>query len=270
MDLQPRPKNVSDDGYSHLVGDLLNEEWLRSAWPRRCDSVVHLVGLADAGRAQQEPSRSFELNVITLERVLEACREHPPRQIVVPSTAAVYGTTRELPINEQTPARPTGIYGWHKLIGESLVKAYAEAYHLNYTILRLFNVCGRGHKGIISLAVNAAIGGELFTVYGADQLRDFVYVGDVVDAFIKVIEHGQGCSRVINIGSGEGISVRQVVELVQEFYPDLSVRYGDGHNSTTYDSVADVSLAKSLLGWKPHDSVSFLRNIMQKEMIGHA
>lgn len=268
LDCQPPPSDLASVDYYYIQGDVLDMEHLRKAWASAMpEIVVHLVGLADGSIAQRDPERSFQLNVVATERVLEACRLQPVERVIVPSTAAVYGITRQLPVAEETSPSPTTIYGWHKWITEVLVLAYARCYGVPYTILRLFNVYGRGHRGVIDLALRSARNHEPLALFGADQLRDFVYARDVVTAFLKAIETPGVLNKTLNIGSGEGLSIREVVAYVQELYPDLQVMYEDGRSDTLYDSVADMTLARRLLGWKPRSPRELMAEVIGKEML---
>ena len=267
LDMQSRPPEFEEISYEHHEGDVLDRKWLKEVWPSKVDTVVHLVGLADAGVAQKEPDKSFWLNVLSLERVLEACREWGGGRVLLPSTAAVYGTTRDLPVTENVQPLPTNVYGWHKLMAEQLLKAYAQAYGLQYTVFRLFNVYGRGHKGVIDLALRKAHLRESLEVQGTGQLRDFVYAGDVVDAIVKVIEGDTGEHRVINIGSGQGMPIQRVLSLVNELYPHLRIIHRDGLTTGYYDSQADITLATSLLDWSPSAGTEFMKKVIKREMI---
>jgi nucleoside-diphosphate-sugar epimerase len=212
LDLGPPPADLASVDYRFIQGDLFDPEEATRAWDPAPEVVVHLVGLADAGEAQRDPDRSFRLNVVSTERVLEMCRLSPPQRLIVPSTA---------------------IYGWHKWLVETLVQAYARCYGIPYTILRLFNVYGRGHRGIIHLALTRAREGQPLSVFGAEQLRDFVYAGDVLDALTRVIEVPAACDRVLNIGSSEGLTIREVIGLVREVCPELDVRFEEGGRTSS-------------------------------------
>ena len=267
LDMQSKPPEFDEISYDHHEGDVLDRKWLKEVWPSKVDTVVHLVGLADAGIAQKDPDRSFRLNVLSLQQVLEACREWGGGRILLPSTAAVYGITRDLPVAENVQPMPTNVYAWHKLMAEQLLKAYSQAYGLQYMVFRLFNVYGRGHKGVIDLALRKAHLREPLEVQGTEQLRDFVYAGDVVDAIVKVIEGDTGEHTVINIGSGQGMPIKRVLSLVSELYPHLRIIHRNGLTTGRYDSQADITLATSLLDWSPRAGTEIMKKVIQREMI---
>jgi len=267
LDMQPKPAAVIGISYDHYEGDLLDSQWLETVWPSNADAIVHLVGLADAGEAQKEPDKSFELNVVSLEKVLEVCRTKGKSRVLVPSTAAVYGVTHNLPVAEDVEPSPTNVYAWHKLMAEQLLKAYSQAYGIQCVAFRLFNVYGRGHKGVIDLALRKAHLGEPLEIKGADQLRDFVYAGDVVEAMVKVVEQSTLEHTVLNIGSGQGISIRKVVSLIAQLYPSLDVVYRDDVDTVCYDSEADIVRASTLLNWAPNAGAEFMKTIVKQEMM---
>ena len=267
LDMQPKPPEVIGISYVYHQGDLLDKRWLEAVWPSNVDVVIHLVGMADAGAAQKEPDRSFELNVVSLERVLEACRTKSKSRILVPSTAAVYGVTHTLPVAENVEPAPTNVYSWHKLMGEQLLNAYSQAYGMECVVFRLFNVYGRGHKGVMDLVLRKAQRKERLEITGADQLRDFVYAGDVVDAIVKVVNQSTIGHRVLNIGSGQGISIRHVVSLIAQLCPSLDVVYRDDVDMVCYDSEADISRASKLLNWVPNVGAEFMKKIVKQEMM---
>ncbi len=267
LDLQPRPEDLAQVEYDLVQGDVYDPEVLRRVWEPTPDVVLHLIGLADVSQAQEDPDRSFRLNVVSTQKLVEACRVQPVKQLVIPSTAAVYGITRCLPVKEETPTAPANIYGWHKRLAELEVQAYSHCYGVTYTILRLFNVYGRGHRGIIHQALVHGREGHKLTLFGVDQLRDFVYSGDVVEAFMRCVETPQAHNRILNIGSGEGMAISEVVDLVRAVYPGLAVGYRDGESDHLYDSIADIALAESLLGWSPQSPRTKMAEVLHKEML---
>jgi nucleoside-diphosphate-sugar epimerase len=229
--------------------------------------IIHLVGLADAGMAQRDPMRSFQLNVVSLQNVLEACRvSGGNKKLIFPSSAAVYGITEDLPIKESHPLNPTNIYSWHKYLGERMIRAYHTNFGINYVILRLFNVYGRGNKGVIDAFLEKAKRGEVIESFGPYQYRDFVYAGDVAEAFYRSAIYEKARNRVVNIGSGRGTQIREILDLICELYPrakwvEIKKEF------TMYDSIADTTLARILLDLEPHASREFMRKVIVEEMI---
>lgn len=224
------------------------------------DIIIHLVGQPDMRVAQDYPEKSFYLNILSLQNVLEACRlAGTPKRLILPSSAAIYGVTQHLPISEFHPVNPFGIYSWHKLMEEMLVKAYADNYNIEYVILRLFNVYGSRSKGLISMLVEKGRKGEPVRLYGKRQLRDWVHLDDVAEAFALAVE--KGTNQILNIGSGVGTSISTIVDMIQEVY-SFEVSF-DPSKIVEYDAVADISLAKAVLGWNPSRDRESIKNMLR-------
>jgi len=262
FDLKPNASNYR----RYIEGDVFDFEKLRNVVNEH-NVVIHLAGLADAGAAQKEPAKSFRLNVQSLNSVLESCRSSDaPRKLIFPSSAAIYGQPEILPIKENFPARPTNIYSWHKYVCEEMIRAYHDNFGLRYVILRLFNVYGKRNKGVINTFLRLASRGETITSFGPYQYRDFVYAGDVAEAFFKSAMYEKANNRVINIGSGTGTQIKEILDMVCDLYPRAEWVH-EKKEFETYDSVADTTLAKILLDFRPHDTKEFMRKIIQEEMM---
>lgn len=254
-------------GGKYIRCDVFDFEKLRDA-VRRHDIIIHLVGLANARAAQKEPAKSFKLNVASLQNVLEACRvDGGDKKLIFPSSAAVYGITHTLPVREDFTPHPLNVYSWHKHMCEKMVHCYHENYGLEYIISRLFNVYGRGSKGVIELFLSKAARGEIIESFGLDQYRDFVYAGDVAEAFYQSAMTRKASNRIINVGSGKGTQIKEILELLRKFYPDLKwVHRKEKERVILYDSIADITLAKMLFDYKPHASKKFMEKIIAEEM----
>jgi UDP-glucose 4-epimerase len=249
----------------YIKGDIFDFEKLKEV-VKEHDVIIHLVGLADSGIAQREPEKSFRLNVMSLQNVLEACRPYRNKKLLFPSSAAVYGITEDLPIKEHLHPNPTNIYSWHKYICEEIIRAYHDNFGLEYVILRLFNVYGKGSKGVINAFVENAAREETIESFGPYQYRDFVYAGDVAEAFYKSAMYEKAKNKIINIGSGKGIQIREILDLIHEIYPSAKWVYKK-EQFVMYDSIADITLAKILLDFKPHSSKAFMKKTILEEII---
>lgn len=249
----------------YIKGDIFDFEKLKDALKEH-NVIIHLVGLPDAGTAQKEPTKSFRLNVTSLQNVLEACRPYSNKKLLFPSSAAVYGITEQLPIKEHLPPNPTNIYSWHKYICEKMIRAYHANFGLEYVILRLFNVYGKGCKGVINVFLKAAARGKTIKSYGPYQYRDFVYAGDIAEAFYKSAMYEKAKNKIINIGSGKGTQIKEILDLVQKIYPTTKWVH-QKMEFDMYDSIADITLAKILLDYKPHSSKEFMEKIILEEII---
>lgn len=248
-----------------IKGDIFEFEKLKDII-REHDCIIHLVGLADGVAAQKNPMESFKTNVMSLQNVLESCRLFGGKKIVFPSSASVYGITQDLPIKESFPPNPTNIYSWHKYTCEKMIQSYHDNFGIDYVILRLFNVYGAGHKGVIGAFLNKAKKGDLIQSFGPYQYRDFVYAGDVAEAIYKAAIYEKVNNRIVNIGSGRGTQIREILDLVCEIFPNA--RWEEAKERfTMYDSIADVTLARILIDFEPHSSREFIKEIIKREMM---
>jgi len=249
----------------YIKGDIFDQESVQQA-VNRADVIIHLVGLADSGIAQKNPQKSFLLNVVSLQKVLEAARIAGNKKIVFPSSAAIYGITEDLPIKESFPPQPTNIYSWHKVLCERMIQSYQKNYGINYVILRFFNVYGKGNEGVIGIFIDKAKKGEVIESFGPFQYRDFIYAGDVAEAVYRAVAYEKSINRIINIGSGKGIQIRDILNMVCEIFPNAKWEEKPA-NFTMYDSIADITLARILLDFEPRQTKEFMKSVIEKEMI---
>jgi UDP-glucose 4-epimerase len=264
MDIR-RPDYELDDMGTFVQRDIFDPKDLKSL-VEDADDIIHLVGLADSRLVQNDPMKSFRLNIVSLQNVLEVCREAGQKKIIFPSSAAVYGTTDDLPIKENSPPNLTNTYSWHKFICERMIQAYQKNYDLRYVILRLFNVYGKGNEGVIGLFIDRAKKGETIESFGPFQYRDFVYAGDVAEAIYHAVVYDKAVNRTINIGTGKGTQIREILDMICGIYPGAKWKELRT-NFIMYDSIADITLARILLDFNPRSSPEFLKRIITEEMI---
>ena len=226
--LTRRPANravIAGEGVTVLSGDLRSKETWTSA-VRDIQYVFHLAGQTSIQVAAKDPVGDLEANVLPVLQMLEACRERRQQTtIVFAGTATAVGMTEPRPVDETVPDHPASIYDIHKLTAERHLWFYAATYQSIRTVtLRLANVYGPGpspgqsDRGILGLMVRRALRGEDLTIYGDGAfLRDYVFIDDVVSAFLAAGEHIEALSGTYCvIGSGTGPTLAQAVNLVAE------------------------------------------------------
>jgi len=243
-------QNSENQNIVTVRGDIFDsDELLKVMRGREVSSIVHMVGFASIPGCKENPDTSFRLNVLSVQSVLEAMRQCDVERLVFPSTAAVYGATNGPKVEEKVSPQPNNLYGCHKLAAETIIRGYARNYGLKPTIMRIFNVYGNLDKeqGVISIFIRKTLAGEPIVVKGGDQLRDFILVGDVVKAFVKSLNNEASCGETINVGSGVGVRVKEVAEIVQRVFPKAEIRY-EAPEVGEYSIYADVSKMTSLLG----------------------
>ena len=217
-----------------------------------CDVVFHLAALADIVPSIVDPVGYVTTNVLGTLRVLEAVRKNKVPRVVYAASSSCYGLADEVPTKETSPIQPTYPYALSKWMGEELVMHWGELYKIDVLSLRLFNVYGprartSGNYGAVLGVFFAQHLAELpLTVVGdGTQTRDFIYVQDVVAAFVAASRcSAKGVS--INIGASNPVSVNEVARMVGGQIVNIPRRPGEP--DTTH---ADISLAKRYLDWTP-------------------
>lgn len=199
----------------------------------RVDGVVHLAAKKAVGESVQRPLHYYRQNVDGLLGLLEAMNACDVRRLVYSSSASVYGTPIENPVDESAALQPESPYGQTKVIGEWLMADAAVAHGLSFTSLRYFNVVGAGSADIgdvgafnlVPLALRAITSGQAPSIYGDDYptpdgtcIRDYVHVVDLAQAHAVAVAHcaNTQASSVFNVGRGVGSSVREVLSVVAD------------------------------------------------------
>jgi UDP-arabinose 4-epimerase len=251
------------------------------------DAVIHFAAHAEVGESVRNPRKYFHNNVVGTLNLLDAMVDLGVKYVVHSSTCATYGLPEKLPISEDHSQRPVSPYGESKLFVERMLQWYERAYDLRWVALRYFNAAGTsGELGechdpethLIPLAIQAAITGVPLAVFGTDYptedgtaVRDYIHVDDLATAHLLAIDYllKQSKSRALNLGTGQGHSVRQVVKMVEQV-SGLSVpwqaaarRPGDPPRL-----VADNHAAAEVLGWRPERSS--LREIVESAWRWHS
>jgi UDP-glucose 4-epimerase len=267
--------------YQGRVGDRALVE--RIATERKIDECVHFAALAYVGESVLEPARYFENNLEQGISLIGALMKTGVRRIVFSSTCATYGEAKEIPISESCPQWPVNPYGWSKLMMERLLASYDTAYGLKSVSLRYFNAagaterCGEYHEPESHLVPNAlkAASGEIpnVSVFGTDYptpdgtaIRDYVHIADLADAHVLALEHLRrgGGSDFLNLGTGDGYSVMEVIETARKVTGKLIPTKIDGRRAGDPPKlVADATKAKRVLGWKP--AMSDLPTILRSQ-----
>ena len=251
-------------------GDFINDDDLARAVPG-CDVVFHLVSTTLPRSSNDNPIYDVDTNVIGTLRLLEVARRSGVRKIVfISSGGTVYGVSRQTPLPETHPTEPMVSYGISKLAIEKYLHLYGVIHGLNYTVLRVANPFGERQRvntaqGVVAVFLHNALRGEPVVIWGDGGVtRDYVYVGDVVDAFVTAMNY-EGESHVFNIGSGVGRTLNDVVAAIEDLLGRPVPReYLPSRPFDVPVNVLDITRAREVLGWRPR--VSFregLRRTME-------
>ncbi|MER6438765.1 MULTISPECIES: UDP-glucose 4-epimerase GalE [unclassified Streptomyces] len=255
---------------SSLDGDLLK----RVLAEHEVTGVVHLAARKQVGESVEQPTRYYQENVGGLATLLEAVAEAGVRRFLFSSSAAVYGNPDVDLITEDTPCAPMSPYGETKLAGEWLVRAAGRAHGIATVCLRYFNVAGAaapeladtGVFNVIPMVFDRLTRGEAPRIFGGDYptpdgtcVRDYIHVADLAEAHLAAARRLAGDATgdlTVNIGRGEGVSVRELITLVAEVSGDATEpvveprRPGDAPRA-----VASAALAARELDWSARRGV---------------
>ncbi|MEM2930165.1 MAG: NAD-dependent epimerase/dehydratase family protein [Thermoproteota archaeon] len=219
------------------------------------DAIVHAAAYTDVAESMENPMLYLEKNVLGAASVIEASLKTGVGLFIYLSSAAVYGDPVRLPVDENHPTDPLSPYGLSKLMGEDTTKFFSRL-GLKYVVLRLFNVYGPGqnaaYAGVITRFMERVRNGLPPVVYGdGEQTRDFIHVNDVSQA-VELAIMTRHLNQVFNIGAGKPVRIRDLAGLVMRLHGvEGEPVYAARRPGDIKHSYADVSKAKSLLGFEP-------------------
>ncbi len=250
--------NLSDldeyPNYKHLEADLLSTN-LEPIIDGK-DIIFHLAGQPSVHNSWGDDFKTYSnRNIVLTQRLLEASRKAKTKRFVNSSSSSIYGRVNSTPTKESDEKRPISPYGVTKLAAENLVSLYASEFNLSTISLRYFTVFGPRQRTDMAFnkLIQAGHDGKSFSLHGdGSQIRDFTYVGDVVEANklagLKDVRPGS----VFNIGGGSPVSMNEIIAMVEEITnKKTKINYtplGPGNPMVT---IADCTLAADILGWKP-------------------
>jgi UDP-glucose 4-epimerase len=236
---------------------------------KQFDAVMHFAAFIEAGESMKDPGKFFRNNFSNSIQLIETAVKAGVRKFVLSSTAAVYQSSDE-PLTEDSPLGPTNVYGHTKLMTEQALEWYRQIFGLHFAVLRYFNACGalpgRGEahqpeSHLIPRVLQIALGqAESATIFGTDYptpdgtcIRDYIHIADLVSAHLLALDALDSKDKLVyNVGSGNGFSVREVIE---------AARKVTGHPIPTVESprrpgdsarlVASPQKIMAELGWKP-------------------
>ena len=237
-------------------------------WPklpslvRGQDFLFNLAGQTSHMDSMTDPQTDLDINGRAQLAILEACRLHNPGiRIVFASTRQIYGRPDYLPVDEKHPLRPVDVNGINKIAGESYHLLYSRVYGLRATALRLTNTLGPGmrvkdaRQTFVGVWIRRLIEGEPFEVWGGEQLRDFTYVGDAVEAFLLAASRPEAVGEVFNLGGPPPVTLQRLAETLVELNRGgcFVVRAfpADRKKIDIGDFYADDRRIARKLGWRP-------------------
>jgi len=239
-----------------VYGDFVNQNDVAAA-VAGCEIVFHLISTTLPKNSNDNPIYDVETNLVGTLGMLEAARASGARRIIfVSSGGTVYGVPKHVPISETHPTDPICSYGIIKLAIEKYLELYHRLHDLNHLVLRIANAYGEGQRpdtaqGAVAVFLHRALNGQPIEIWGdGSVVRDYLYISDIVDAFVRAVEYS-GDFRIINIGSSRGHSVNDLLKAMEDLVGrrieriHLPLRPFD-----VPINVLDSTLARQELGWE--------------------
>ena len=240
-----------------IEGDFVNEQDVTNAVPD-CDVIFHLISTTLPKSSNDNPVYDIESNVVGTLHLLRSAIKNDVRKILFASSGGtVYGIPKQVPISESHPTDPVCSYAIGKLAVEKYLHLYYVLHGLDYCVLRIANAYGEGQRpfgsqGAVAVFLKKAMNDEVVEIWGDGKVvRDYVYVGDVIDAILKAMSY-EGEHRLFNVGAGEGRSVNELLSAIESVigHP-VGRRYVHGRSFDVPINVLDIGRARVALGWEP-------------------
>jgi len=225
---------------------------------KNCKYVFHLAAESRIQPAIKNPTKAYQVNTIGTLNILELSKKYSIKKIVFSSTSSIYGLTNQLPTKEKEKTNCLNPYSHSKFLAEELFRHYSKIYKIDSLILRYFNVFGErspikgNYAPVVGIFLNQYRKNQKLTVVGSgNKKRDFIHVSDVVQANIAAITIKKKFkAKIINIGSGENISILDLAFLISKNVEFLPERQGEAENT-----LANIEKAKKLLNFKPQKNI---------------
>ncbi len=261
LDLPEKIKRSSFPSSVNVIsGDVASETTFKKL-TAPFDAVFHMAAQTSARVSHEEPERDIEVNARGTLLLAQWCVRHNVRRLLYGSSMGIYGNPSELPVKETLLPGPVSFYGVTKLAGEHYLNAHIPL-GLQPTSFRMFNVYGPGQdmanmkQGMISVYLAYIHAGQSVQVTGSlDRFRDFIYIDDIVDAFLLAVDSQRSHGETYNLGCGITHTVRQVLDLLiaacgqdPATYPVQEI---EGHAGDTFGICSDSTKFRSAFGWVP-------------------
>jgi len=247
-----------DDRTLRIVpGDVTDVDAVRKAI-EGSDVIFHLAALGSVPYSFIHPNQVIQVNTMGTANVLTAARDVGVRKIVVTSTSEVYGTARYVPIDEAHPKQPQSPYAASKIAGDAVALSFYHAFGLPVSIVRPFNTFGprQSDRAIIPTIIAQALTRDEVRIGNGRPTRDFTFVADTVEGFIRAAESDQSVGQEVNLGAGHEISISALVErIVALVGRPVSIASDEQRIRSDQTEVTRLlsnnAKARELIGWQP-------------------
>lgn len=243
-----------------IIGGDLRDPYTVKDVVNGCQVVFHLGALISIPYSYHHPYEVAETNFLGTLNILAACREFNVEKLIHTSTSEVYGTAQQVPINESHPLQGQSPYSASKIGADKLAESFYCSYGLPVVTVRPFNTFGprQSARAIIPTIITQALTGKTMLLGNLDTTRDFTYVNDTVNGFIKAAEAKSDLTigKTFNLGTGYEIKMGDLADLIiQQIDPSIEIKIDPARlrpqRSEVFRLISDNSLAQKVLGWKP-------------------
>jgi UDP-glucose 4-epimerase len=250
--------NACSDNIELIQADIRDLEALIEACTG-VDAVFHQAAIASVYHSIMDPHETHQVNVNGTVNVLEAAHRTGVKQVILASSAAVYGADASLPKSEKMSVKPVSPYGLQKLVGEQYGEIYSNLFDLKVTCFRYFNVYGTRqdprsqYSGVISIFIDTILSGGMPTIYGDGlQSRDFVHVSDICQANILALNNQTDSFGVFNVGCGVSYSLLDLLSCLKKHSGKVfDIQFKQDRRGDLRHSLADISTIQQALGYVP-------------------
>jgi UDP-glucose 4-epimerase len=246
------------NGVTFLNGSAAEKTVIDQLADKKIDAIIHIAGQSSGEISFEDPVYDLQTNYQSTVLLLELARKIGCKKFIYASTMSVYGDHNPPMCTEETSTMPKSFYAVGKLASEHYMRIFSGQYGITCTALRLFNIYGIGQnmdnlkQGMASIYLAMALNDQMVTVKGSkDRFRDFVYIDDTVDAFIKALDRTAGFD-VFNVCTGKKTTVESILNIIKESLPfDIKVEFVDGTPGDQFGIYGDYSKIKKELDWEP-------------------
>ena len=242
---------------SVLMGDIRDMDMLNSSI-KGCDSVIHLAALIGIPYSYVTPIAYIKTNIEGTYNILEASKVNKVSSVIITSTSEVYGSAQYTPMDELHPIVSQSPYSASKTSADNLAISYFKSFNLPVKIIRPFNTYGprQSQRAVIPSIINQGLCGNKINIGNIYSIRDFTYVDDLIGAFIKINNSKKLYGEVLNIGSGNKIKIKDIVDLVshklnKKFKINIQNNRIRPKHSEVNQLVCNNLKAKKIINWKP-------------------
>jgi UDP-glucose 4-epimerase len=252
-----KPEGVTFPTFVTFVkGDYADAQALDDLFTaHRFDRVFHFASSIIPAISSENIRQDIESNLLPTIGLMEMMKKHQVSKLLYLSTGgAVYGNVNHEKVKEDYPCKPISSYGIIKLAVEHYIELYAKLYQIDYLILRLSNPFGEFHRspkqGVINIAVRKALKGEVMTVWGdGSQAKDYIYAADIGKAIDGLIKAGVK-NETINVGSGESLTLNEIIKRIQSKLPAFHVEYKEAKLTDVQHICLDTAKLSAKINWE--------------------